>query len=79
MLREAHQLSQGRLVLIGCGGIRTGTEILTKMRAGASLVQLYTAFAYDGPGLIPRLKQELAAALRQAGLASAQAAIGNEA
>ena len=64
MLARAHRLAAGRLTLIGCGGVSTGADVLAKLRAGASLVQLYTAFSYDGPALIPRLKRELLAALR---------------
>ena len=70
MLARAFLLARGRLVLIGVGGVSTGEQALTKIRAGASLVQLYTAFAYAGPALIPRLKRELAAALRAAGFAA---------
>ncbi len=76
MLAHAHGLAGGRLTLIGCGGIRTGADVLAKIRAGAHLVQIYTAFAYDGPALIPRLKQELLESLRSAGLASLEAARG---
>ena len=52
---------------------------LTKIQAGASLVQLYTSFALRGPALIPRLKTELLAALRDARLACVQDAIGTRA
>ncbi len=69
MLRMAAKLSAGRLTLIGCGGIRSGADALDKIRAGASLVQLYTAFAYEGPVLLARLKAELLAALQAAGFA----------
>jgi dihydroorotate dehydrogenase len=76
MLARARRLAGPRLTLIGCGGIRTGADVLTKIRAGASLVQLYTAFAYAGPALIPRLKLELLDALRTEGFASVAQAIG---
>ncbi len=76
MLRLAHGLAAGKLTLIGCGGIRTGADILAKLRAGASLVQLYTEFAYAGPSLIPRLKNELLSALQEAGFTTAMQAIG---
>src|SRR5689334_2971841 len=67
VLARAYIQARGRLVLIGVGGVSTGVQALTKLRAGASLVQLYTAFAYSGPALIPRLKQELVACMRRAG------------
>lgn len=76
MLAKASLLAQGRLVLIGAGGIFTGAHVLEKLQAGASLVQLYTAFAYEGPALIPRLKHELLAALDEAGLHSVSDAVG---
>ena len=76
MLARAHRLSAGRLTLIGVGGIRSGADVLAKLRAGASLVQLYTEFAYAGPALIPRLKQELASAMEQNGFTSLPDAVG---
>lgn len=76
MLRRAARLAAGRLVLIGVGGIATGTDVLAKLRAGASLVQVYTEFAYRGPALIPRLKAELLAALDAEGFASVADAVG---
>jgi dihydroorotate dehydrogenase len=79
MLARAFLLARGRLVLIGAGGVSTGEQALTKIRAGASLVQLYTGFAYAGPALIPRLKRELAAALRADGFARVQDAVGKDA
>jgi dihydroorotate dehydrogenase len=76
MLARAHLLAGGRLTLIGCGGVSTGEQALAKIRAGAKLVQLYTAFAFDGPALLPRLKRELASALRSSGFAEVNQAIG---
>jgi dihydroorotate dehydrogenase len=67
------------LTLIGAGGVFSGEDALTKIRAGASLVQLYTAFAYHGPALIPRLKAELCVALRQAGFTRIVDAVGTAA
>lgn len=79
VLARAYRAANGRLVLIGAGGISSGADALAKIRAGASLVQLYTAFAYDGPALVQRIKRELAAALRDAGFARIQDAIGRDA
>jgi dihydroorotate dehydrogenase len=76
MLARAYRLAGGRLTLIGCGGVRSGADVLAKLRAGACLVQLYTEFAYAGPALIPRLKQELLAALRAEGFTTAAEAVG---
>ena len=76
VLRQAARQAAGRLVLIGVGGVGNGRDVLAKLRAGASLVQLYTAFAYEGPGLIARLKRELLAALDAEGFATVTDAIG---
>ena len=76
MLRAAATLAQGRLVLIGVGGVSSGAEALAKITAGASLVQVYTAFAFDGPALVGRLKRELLEAMAAAGFSSVGEAIG---
>ena len=79
VLARAGLLAQGRLCLIGVGGVFTGHDALAKIQAGASLVQIYTSFAYAGPALIPRLKAELATALRSAGFAGLREAVGTDA
>jgi dihydroorotate dehydrogenase len=79
MLAHAFLLSRGRLALIGVGGVFTGRDALTKIQAGASLVQLYTSFAFHGPPLIPKLKSELLAALGDAGFTTVQDAVGTRA
>jgi dihydroorotate dehydrogenase len=76
MLRRAYGLAAGKLTLVGCGGVSTGGDVLAKIRAGAHLVQIYTAFAYAGPALVPRLKRELMAALREDGFADVASAVG---
>ncbi|QYU66577.1 quinone-dependent dihydroorotate dehydrogenase [Leptolyngbya sp. 15MV] len=77
LLRRVARLAKGRgLTLVGCGGVATGADALAKIKAGASLVQLYAAFAYDGPALIPRIRRELAAAMRREGFGSMKQAIG---
>ena len=52
--------SSGRIPIIGVGGVSTGEDAYEKLRAGASLIQLYTALVYDGPPLVNRVKKELA-------------------
>ena len=66
-----------KLVLVGVGGIASGADAYAKIRAGASLVQLYTGLIYQGPGLVARIKSELAALLRRDGFASVAAAVGS--
>ena len=79
LLARASLRAGGRLCLIGVGGVFSGADVLTKLRAGASLVQLYTGFAYGGPAMISRITGELAAALRAGGFASVAAAVGTDA
>jgi dihydroorotate dehydrogenase len=54
----------------------SGEDAYLKIRAGATLVQLYTAFAYEGPSMLPRIKAELAACLERDGFKSVQDAVG---
>ena len=79
MLRATRRLTGGRIVLVGCGGIGSGRDVLDRIKAGASLVQVYTAFSYAGPSLLPRLAAELSLALREDGLASVEEACGVDA
>ena len=67
-----------RLVLIGVGGIASGADAYAKIRAGASLVQLYTALVYEGPGLVTRIKHELYELLVRDGFARVEDAVGVE-
>lgn len=55
------------LVLIGCGGISNGKDAIEFAKAGATFVQLYTAFAYTGPGLVAKIKDEVAEELKKEG------------
>ena len=76
LLREVYRLTAGRLPLIGVGGIASGADAYAKIRAGASLVQLYTGLIYQGPTLIGRIKRDLAACLRADGFATVADAVG---
>jgi len=79
LLAEMYRLTSGKLPIIGVGGIASGADAYKKIRAGASLVQLYTALVYRGPGLVARIKLELAALLARDGFTSIGAAIGADA
>ena len=65
LLSYMYRLTAGKLPLIGVGGISSGRDAYEKIRAGASLFQVYTAFVYQGPVLVNRIKGELAALLRE--------------
>jgi dihydroorotate dehydrogenase len=75
-LRAAAGASAGRLPLIAVGGIDSGAEAYARIRAGASAVQIYSALIYEGPGLIGRIKRDLAARLRADGFSTVNAAVG---
>jgi len=79
ILRRVYGLTKGRLPLIGVGGVSSGAEAYAKIRAGASLIQLYSALVYQGTSLVTRIKQELVEALRRDGFTSLQDAVGVDA
>lgn len=79
MLARASLAARGRLLLIGVGGVFTGQDALEKIQAGATLVQIYSSFVLRGAALVPQIKNQLVAALRQSGFASVQDAIGTRA
>ena len=70
MLARIHRLTEGKLPLIGVGGIDSGEAALAKIRAGASLVQLYTGLIYEGPSLIAAIKRTLLRHMEETGIAS---------
>jgi dihydroorotate dehydrogenase len=76
VLGEMHARLGGAATLVGVGGIASGEDAYAKIRAGASLVQLYTALAFHGPGLVARIKQDLLACLARDGFANVTAAVG---
>jgi dihydroorotate dehydrogenase len=77
VLAQMHQRLGGAVTLIGVGGIASGEDAYAKIRAGASLVQLYTALAFHGPGLVGRIKRELLACLARDGFAKLTEAVGS--
>src|ERR1700761_1641277 len=77
LLAEMYRLTRGALPLIGVGGIGSGADAYAKIRAGASLIQLYSALTYQGPALVGRIKRELADLLRRDGFGSVAEAVGS--
>ncbi|CAM2864735.1 quinone-dependent dihydroorotate dehydrogenase [Brevundimonas diminuta] len=69
-LEAAAEAAGGRLPLIAVGGIADGADAYARIRAGASAVQVYSALIYEGPGMVGRIKRDLAARLRADGFAS---------
>lgn len=68
--------SAGGVPIVGVGGVSSGQDALEKIRAGASLVQLYTALTYRGPPVVGGVKRELEALLKEQGFATVTDAIG---
>ncbi|KAB1071050.1 quinone-dependent dihydroorotate dehydrogenase [Methylobacterium planeticum] len=79
LLAETYLRVGGRLPLVGVGGIDSAEAAWTKIRAGASLLQLYSALVYAGPGLIPEIKDGLLARMRAEGLTGLAQAVGRDA
>jgi dihydroorotate dehydrogenase len=79
LLAQAYLRVGDRLPLVGVGGIDGGEAALTKIRAGASLVQLYSALVYQGPGLVGSITAHLRLAVEQAGTASLSELVGRDA
>ncbi|XP_020819390.1 dihydroorotate dehydrogenase (quinone), mitochondrial isoform X3 [Phascolarctos cinereus] len=73
---EMYLLTEGKIPIIGVGGICSGRDALEKIRAGASLVQVYTAFTYGGPPVVGKIKRELEALLKEQGFSQLTDAIG---
>ena len=74
-LRAAAEASSGRLPLIAAGGIDSGAEAYARIRAGAAAVQIYSALIFEGPGLIGRVKRDLAVRLRADGFSTVAEAV----
>jgi len=78
VVRRAFRRAAGRLAVVGVGGIFTAEDAYAKIRAGASLVQVYTGFVYEGPALAARLARGLARLLARDGLTLSEA-VGKDA
>jgi len=76
ILRRVHQMTEGKLPIVGSGGVFTAEDAYEKIRAGASLVEVYTALIYEGPSLLRRISRGLVALLRRDGFCSVADAVG---
>lgn len=79
LTRTLYRLTNGEVPIIGVGGIASGEIAYRRIRAGASLLQLYTGLIYEGPGLVKQIKQHLVASLERDGFASVAEAVGADA
>lgn len=58
-IKDVYRLTKGQIPIVGVGGVASGQDAFEKILAGASLVQLYTSFAFQGPPVVRRIKREL--------------------
>jgi dihydroorotate dehydrogenase len=79
MVAETYVRAEGAFPLVGVGGIDTGGAALTKIRAGASLIQLYSSLIYRGLGLVDDIKNDLASTLLRTGRDSLSEIVGADA
>ena len=79
IIRNFHRLTGGKLPIIGLGGIASAADAYEKIRAGASLVQIYTALVYHGPGLIRSINEGILALLKRDRLNHIREAVGLDA
>ncbi|KAL5021787.1 hypothetical protein ScPMuIL_000942 [Solemya velum] len=75
-IHDMYRLTEGKLPIIGVGGISSGKDAYEKIKAGACLVQIYTALIYQGPPVIARIKRELGELIRKDGYTSVEEAVG---
>jgi dihydroorotate dehydrogenase len=75
-IKDLYRLTKGQLPIIGVGGIFTAEDAWEKIAAGASLVQLYTGFIYQGPGIAREINEGLERILKREGLPNLDAAVG---
>lgn len=79
VLAQFFVATNGKLPLVGVGGVASGADAYRKIRAGASLVQLYSALVYGGPELVEQITADLASHLRADGFAHVADAVGVDA
>jgi len=75
-LRDMYRLTEGKIPLIGVGGITSGEEAYERIRAGASLIQIYTALVYEGPGLVREINSDLMKFIERDGFQNIHQAVG---
>lgn len=79
IVRKIHQRTEGKVPIVGVGGVFTARDALEKIAAGASLIQVYTGFIYRGPGFARDLNKGILKFLEQNGLQSVGDLVGDEA
>mmetsp|Transcript_9509 Transcript_9509/g.14607 ORF Transcript_9509/g.14607 Transcript_9509/m.14607 type:complete len:479 (+) Transcript_9509:187-1623(+) len=75
-IRKVYKLTKGTIPIVGVGGVGSGHDVYEKLKAGASLVQIYSMMVYQGPGVISRIRKDLAELMVQNGQRSVDDVIG---
>ncbi|PNY81771.1 quinone-dependent dihydroorotate dehydrogenase [Deinococcus koreensis] len=78
LVRDAYRLTRGRVPIVGVGGVFTPENVYAKLRAGANLVEVYTALVYGGPGLVRGLNRGLSRMLERDGVRNIAELIGTD-
>ena len=76
IIRDFYTLTSGKIKIIGVGGIFDANDILTKMKLGASLIQIYSSFTYEGPYHVKKMTLDLINLIQQQGFRSISEVIG---
>ena len=76
MVRFIYRATQGRVPIVGVGGVFSGRDAFELLQAGASLIQLYTGLVYEGPGLVRKVKSELLTLMKESGVSGLKELIG---
>ena len=76
VLRNFYKLTEGKIILIGVGGVSSANDAYEKIKCGASLVQIYSAFIYEGFGLVEKIKKELSYLIKKDGFKNVSEARG---
>ncbi len=79
VVRFIYRRTGGKLPIVGVGGVATAQDVIDKMMAGATLVQLYTGFIYEGPLVVRSINRGLLRCLEEKGLSSVMQLTGREA
>jgi dihydroorotate dehydrogenase len=76
VIRTLFALTDGKIPIIGVGGVGSGHDAYVKLKAGASLVQVYSMMVYKGPGVVSKIRKELAELMLQNGQRSIEDVVG---
>lgn len=75
-IKKMYKFTEGNVFIIGIGGVGSGRDAYEKIRAGASVVQIYSRMTYEGPGVVSRIRKDLAEILRENGHSDISEAVG---